>query len=131
MSLRRRAWTVGAAAAGVALSVQVQLPVRAQGGAASAPTAPMPRRAVDPLGLRVEPLDAAAAREAGVRGGLSVVHVTGVAHEAGLRVGDVIVDVEGQAVTDVDAFWRVVEAAQWQPRLGVWRDGRRTPLRIQ
>jgi S1-C subfamily serine protease len=91
---------------------------------------PPPRRAQDPLGLRVHPLDPASARVLGLSSGLSVVHASGAAYEAGLREADVIVDVQGRAVSDVESFWNAVAAAQWRPTLGVWRDGRRSAMRI-
>jgi S1-C subfamily serine protease len=94
------------------------------------PTAAAPRRAQDPLGLRVHPLDPASARALGLSSGLSVVHASGAAYEAGLREADVIVDVQGRAVSDVESFWNAVAAAQWRPTLGVWRDGRRSAMRI-
>ncbi len=89
-----------------------------------------PRPLPSPLGLRVVALDAAAARGLGVAGGVLVVHSIGQAYESGLRVADVIVEVNGQAVTGFDGFWDAVAAAHWQPTLRVLREGKALTIHI-
>lgn len=89
-----------------------------------------PRPPPSPLGLRVVALDADAARAWGIAGGMLVVHVIGQAYASGLRLDDVITDVNGQAVTGFDAFWDAVAAANWQPTLRVLRQGQALTIRI-
>lgn len=83
-----------------------------------------------PLGLRVVPLDKSARPMAGVDGALSVVRATGTAYESGLRVGDVIVEVNGKSVSTPNAFWDDVAAGQWQPTLKVLRNGMPLTVRV-
>ena len=104
---------------------------------ASAPDGPPPRDQVvkprphpAPLGLRVAALAPAQARAHGIVGALSVVHATGKAYDSGLRVGDLIVEVDGHSVTDETAFWDAMEAAQWKPALVVLRPGQRMSIRL-
>lgn len=93
-------------------------------------TVPKKRPPAPPLGLRVEPLDADAARALGTAGGVRVVHAVGTAFTSGLRNGDVIFEVNGVAVASADAFWDAVAAANWQPTLGVLRAGKRVSVRL-
>jgi serine protease Do len=93
------------------------------------PAAPKRRPPTPPLGLRVVALDAAAARALNIAGGVSVEHATGLAYESGLRQADVIVDVNGRAVSSADEFWDAVAAENWQPTLRVLRQGQ--PLSIR
>lgn len=129
--MKRSALMLGAAAVGVILF----------GIAAnfSSGLAPQPLEAVavvrpgpppSPLGLRVVALDAEAARARGLAGGVVVVHVIGQAYESGLRVDDVITEVNGRAVTGFEPFWDAVAAADWQPTLRVLRQGRALTIRI-
>lgn len=97
--------------------------------AAEEPAPKAPRRPT-PYGFRVEPLDAAAARELGVGAGLRVVYSIGLGYASGLRLGDVIVELDGRAVTTEDNFWSDVDARDGRVTLQVWREGRRLALRL-
>lgn len=96
------------------------------------PPMPPPRRRPHPppLGFRVEEIDAAAARTLGVGAGLRVVYSVALAYESGLRLDDVIVEVNGRAVTGADAFWSTVDAAEGRVALLVRRGGERLTVRI-
>ena len=96
-----------------------------------APSPPPKRRPhPPPLGLRVEEIDAAAARALGVTAGLRVVYCIGLAYERGLRLDDVIVEVDGRAVTTADAFWAVVDAAGGRVVLQGRRAGKRLTVKM-
>lgn len=88
-----------------------------------------PQPPPSPLGLCVVELDAAQTRALGVGGAVRVEHVIGHAQASGLRVGDIIVAVNGKAVTGLEPFWDAVAATDWQPTLDVLREG--TPLTIR
>lgn len=105
------------------------LPVAAQ-QTVEAPAAPKRRPPTPPLGLRVVPLDAAAARALNIAGGVSVEQATGLAYESGLRYADVIIDVNGRAVSSAEEFWDAVAAENWQPTLSVLRQGQPLSIRI-
>jgi S1-C subfamily serine protease len=66
-------------------------------------------------------------RAVGVDGGVGIAGVspTGPAHAAGLRVGDVVLRLNGERVADVEAFYRRLWAQPMgQPlELSVWREG--------
>jgi S1-C subfamily serine protease len=93
-------------------------------------SAQKPRPSPAPLGLRVAVVEPAQAQALGLAGGLSVVHATGAAEQRGLRVGDVITEVDGRPVADQTAFWDAMEAARWRPTLSVWRAGERLTIRL-
>lgn len=90
---QRRRLLAALAGATVVLATGALAPARA----ADAVRRPR-RQGESTLGLRVDDLDADAPRALGVAGGVSVVHVTGLASVSGLRIDDVIVAVDGQAV---------------------------------
>jgi S1-C subfamily serine protease len=128
--VRRRGWLRLAGAA---------LLWRAVGGAVAAdppsppampPERPRRPRRPAPYGLRVEPIDAAEARALGVAAGLRVVYTVGLAYDSGLRLADVIVEMDGRPVPVDEAFWNALDAADGGVSLVVLRDGRRVALRL-
>jgi S1-C subfamily serine protease len=130
-AMKRAVSTLAAAALGVVL---VGMAANFSSGLAPQPleavVAGRPGPPPSPLGLRVVALDADAARALGVGGGVLVVHVIGQAYESGLRVDDVITEVNGRAVTGFEPFWDAVAAANWQPTLLVLRQGQALTIRI-
>jgi S1-C subfamily serine protease len=90
-----------------------------------------PRRAATaPLGLRIVELEPAAARELSLDGGVRAVHVTGAAYLSGLRGDDIITALNGKPVSTVDAFWQMLEAANWNAALSVLREGKPIQLKL-
>lgn len=83
-----------------------------------------------PLGLGLAALEPSAARAMGLATGLRVQRATGSAYERGLRVGDIIVEVNGRAVSSVEGFWDSVAAAGWQATLKVLRDGKPQSVKL-
>ena len=61
------------------------------------------------LGLVVEPIPDQLMESQGLDGGVRVVSATGPAAASGLRPGDVILRLNNERVTDVDAFERITE----------------------
>ncbi|TXG77573.1 MAG: DegQ family serine endoprotease [Rhodocyclaceae bacterium] len=72
---------------------------------------PDKKPASDKLGLAVRPLQAQEKSKLGIAGGLVVEDVAGPAARAGIQPGDVIVGLNSQPVTDVEAFAKMVEAS--------------------
>jgi S1-C subfamily serine protease len=74
-------------------------------------------------------------RAVGIEGGVGIAGVSpsGPAHAAGLRVGDVVVRVNGKPVADVEAFYRRIWAHPLTQllELSVWRDGALETLRVR
>lgn len=109
--------------------------VPALAGAAWGQSEPMPRPRrpprPTPYGFRVEEVDAIEARSLGVGAGLRVVYSIALAYESGLRLDDVIVALNGRAVTTDDAFWAAVDAAQGRMALEVLRGAERLIVRIE
>ncbi|HEX7035776.1 MAG TPA: DegQ family serine endoprotease [Pseudomonadales bacterium] len=64
------------------------------------------------LGLRVEPLPPDAASALGIAGGVRVVEASGIAADAGIRKGDVIVRLDNKAVSDPETFREIVEGLE-------------------
>jgi S1-C subfamily serine protease len=85
--------------------------------------APFRRPPTSPLGLRIAPLEPATAQALKLAGGLRVEHATGAAYVSGLRGEDVITELNGKPVTDPDAFWDALAAANWCATLRVLRNG--------
>lgn len=81
------------------------------------------------LGVRSEPLDAAAARELGLKVGLRVDEVVAgsAAAQAGVRVGDIIATIDGRPLGGRTALRRAILEREVGDRveLGVLRDGER------
>jgi len=63
------------------------------------------------LGLAVRPLDKEEQQQIGVRGGLLVENVDGPAAVAGIESGDVILSLNGTAVTGVEQLRNLVSKA--------------------
>lgn len=84
------------------------------------------------LGVMVTPLDAERARELGTKAqsGLEVNEVLpgSVAEHAGVRVGDVILEVEGKAVSSPADVRAALEKTESAPRIKVERDGKTLEL---
>ncbi|HDZ37279.1 MAG TPA: PDZ domain-containing protein, partial [Marinobacter sp.] len=75
-----------------------------------------------PLGLTVEPLPSNLADSIGVKGGVVVSGVgSGPAYTAGIRAGDVITEIDRNAITSVEEFQKVVRALP---------EGRAVPVRV-
>jgi Do/DeqQ family serine protease len=77
-------------------------------------------------GLRVEPVSGELAQRFGIgRSGVVVSDVTsgGPAERAGLRRGDVVLEIDGTAVADAAAFYRALETMKQSARLYVYRHG--------
>jgi S1-C subfamily serine protease len=72
---------------------------RAQGKAPSEPTPAAPSRKVY-LGISAGDLTDAERKALGVGGGIKVADVRGPAKEAGLKAGDILVEFDGEAVTE-------------------------------
>ena len=85
-------------------------------------------RAQRALGLGLQELDGELARflGAGTIRGVLVASVTpgGVADRAGVRLGDVLQEVDGRPTPDLAACGTLPDAAGEHPRFGVFRDGR-------
>jgi S1-C subfamily serine protease len=130
--MRGTAFALGAATLGglVLVGVAANLSSGFAPQALEAVPAARPRPPPSPLGLRVVALDADAARARGIAGGVSVVHAIGQSYASGLRVADVIVEVNGRPVASADAFWDAVAAANFQPMLRVLREGKPLSIRI-
>ena len=64
------------------------------------------------LGVYIQPLDPELAQEMGVSSGVGVHEVIqgGPADSAGLKAGDIILEVEGKAINEVSALQRIVSA---------------------
>jgi serine protease Do len=60
------------------------------------------------LGLRVHPLTSDEANQSGIASGLVVDHVGGAAARAGIEPGDVVLAVDGTAVTNVNQLRNMV-----------------------
>jgi serine protease Do len=77
------------------------------------------------LGLAVRPLTPDEQRQLELTGGAVVEDVTGPAQEAGIRPGDVVVALNGKAVTGVDDLRRLAAAAKGSIALLVQRGAER------
>jgi len=84
---------------------------------------PAQRRNVPPYGLRVTPVGEAQLREAGLPYALEVTYSIALAYHCGLRLGDVIVAVNGERFDSEDAFWRLLDARAPAILLDVRRGG--------
>lgn len=62
---------------------------------------------------------------------MRVVYVISQAYASGLRVDDIIVAVNGKAVTGLEPFWDAVAATDWQPTFDVLREGKPLTIRIE
>jgi len=90
---------------------------------------PPPRRIVPPpYGLRVAPLDEAQRRALQQAYAVQATYVVGLAYHCGLRLGDVIVAVNGQAFDSERAFWDLLAAHAPAIRLDVQRGEARLSL---
>lgn len=87
----------------------------------------------DALGLSARALSAEEARQIGVRGGLFVESVNGVAAEAGIRHGDIILALNNQPVTNLADFRKILDRAGKQFALLVQRGESRIflPIRLK
>ncbi|MCM5680577.1 PDZ domain-containing protein [Schlegelella sp. S2-27] len=92
---------------------------------------PQRRQHVPPYGLRVAPLNEAQLRDAGLPFGLEVTYSIALAYHCGLRLGDVIVSVNGERFDSEDAFWRLMDARAPEIRLDVRRGGQSQALPLQ
>lgn len=90
---------------------------------ASNDSPPQRRQHVPPYGLRVAPLGEAALREAGLPFALEVTYSIALAYNCGLRLGDTITAVNGEAFDSEDAFWRLMDQRAPAIRLDVRRGG--------
>jgi len=63
------------------------------------------------LGLAVRPLDQDEQQQLGVRGGLVVQDVSGPSAIAGIQSGDVILSLNGTAITNVDQLRKLTDKA--------------------
>jgi len=80
-------------------------------------------RGISRLGLQIAPLETEQQQQLGIDGGVIVTEVRGgAAQQAGVRQGDVVLQIDGVAVEDVAQFRRLVEALP---------AGRTVPLLIQ
>jgi len=77
------------------------------------------------LGLVVRPLTPDERRQLDLRGGALVEEVAGPAQEAGIRPGDVVVALNGKAVTGVDDLRKLAASAKGSVALLVQRGGER------
>ena len=77
---------------------------------------------VDRLGLSVLPLSSNERQRAHVEGGVRIAKVSGVAAEAGLREGDLILQVNNKEVADAEGFTRMVAESSGRVLLLVQRD---------
>ena len=93
---------------------------------------PDKKPASDKLGLAVRPLQPQEKNKLGIAGGLVVEDVAGPAARAGIQPGDVIVGLNSQPVTDVEAFAKMVEASGNRLALLVQRGDARifVPIKI-
>jgi serine protease Do len=86
------------------------------------------------IGVVVEDLDAAGLKAAGVTGGVRLEQVDhdGPAAKAGLREGDVVVEVDGDRVRSARQFSRLIqETADGRAvKLGIVRDGQRQTVEV-
>lgn len=98
---------------------------------ASGDSPPQRRQHVPPYGLRVAPLGEAQLREAGLPYALEVTYSIALAYNCGLRLGDVIVSVNGERFDSEDAFWRLMDQHAPAIRLDVRRGGQVQPLPLQ
>lgn len=93
---------------------------------------PDKKPASDKLGLAVRPLQPQEKNKLGIAGGLVVEDVAGPAARAGIQPGDVIVGLNSQPITDVEAFAKMVEASGNRLALLVQRGDARifVPIKI-
>jgi serine protease Do len=77
------------------------------------------------LGLAVRPLTPEEQRQLDLRGGAVVEDVSGPAQEAGIRPGDVVVALNGKAVTSVDELRKLAASAKGSIALLVQRGAER------
>ena len=84
------------------------------------------------LGLSLRPLTPAEQRSTGLKSGLVVQDVRGPALEAGMRMGDVVLGLNGELVNSVDALTSLVAKAKGSVALLVSREGATIfiPIRI-
>ncbi len=93
---------------------------------------PDKKPASDKLGLAVRPLQPQEKNKLGIAGGLVVEDVAGPAARAGIQPGDVIVGLNSQPITDVEAFAKMFEASGNRLALLVQRGDARifVPIKI-
>jgi serine protease Do len=84
------------------------------------------------LGLALRPLDPMEQRQSGIRSGLVIEDAAGAAATAGVQPGDVLLSVNGRAVTTVDQVREMVGKASKSVALLIQRGGDRIfiPVRI-
>ena len=91
-----------------------------------------PRVGEGKLGLELRPLQPQEKREAGVNNGLLVEDASGPAARAGIQAGDVLVAVNGTAVTGIDQVREIVAKSAKSVALLIERDGSKifVPVRL-
>jgi len=84
------------------------------------------------LGLSLRPLDQMERRQAGIPGGLVIEDAAGAAANAGIQPGDVLLSVNGMAVTSVDQVRQVVDKSGKSVALLIQRGDERIfiPVRL-
>lgn len=97
----------------------------------SAPVANRPQQAL-PLGMRVRPLVAQERAQLKLDGGLLVEIANLAASRSGLKVGDVILSVNGRDVATIEEFLEELRQAESNPALLILRGGARlfVPLEL-